>query len=128
MNHVDNSLRGAVRKVLAVQVVLIAVCVLAFWASLGGNAALAAVYGGFISVLMTLVLAWRIAQAGRVTAAGKIRGVYPAYLGVVERFALAIAGLAVGMGVLKLMPVPLLVTFAVAQLSFVIASLQRQSM
>jgi len=126
MNHVAKSLRGAVHRVLAVQAVLIGICALAFWLGAGGGAGLAAVYGGMVSVLMTLVLAWRVSQAGRVTAAGKISGVFPAYLGVVERFALAIAGLAVGMGLLHLMPAPMLVSFAAAQLSFVIASMQRQ--
>lgn len=73
----------------------------------------ATLYGGAAAVLNTWLAGRRLARAMEVarTAPGRETGVL--FVGAVHRFVSMAAAFAVGMGMLKLAPVPLLVGFAV---------------
>jgi ATP synthase protein I len=81
----------------------------------GWDAALAASYGGMVTMLLTLWLAWRVRRAGSRGA-----GMVTIYSGVAARYALAAMGIAVGIGWIKLLPIPMLSSFAVTQFGFVV--------
>jgi len=73
--------------------------------------ALAALYGGAITALLTVWLAWRMRRAESLAAI---------YSGALARYALAAAAIVVGIMVLRLQAVPLLCAFAVTQFGFLI--------
>lgn len=79
----------------------------------GPYAALAAVYGGAVTVLISAWLGWRLRRVG--AHAG---GLAVLYSSVVLRYAAAIVLLALGFGALRLAPLPLVVAFGLAQFGF----------
>lgn len=113
MSYTDAVHRDALRVVLA-QALLTLVMAIGFWGFGDGREALAALYGGGVTILLTGWLAWRVRRAGvGVTGLGSI------YSGAIARYALAALGVGVGIGLLKLSPMPLLSAFAVTQFGFV---------
>lgn len=81
---------------------------------------LPAAYGGAVAIANTILLSRRLDAAGEMAKDNPDAGVLTLYLGVVQRFIFVLVMFGVGMGVIKLMPQPLLGTFAVAQLAFMI--------
>ncbi len=90
----------------------------------GQAAALAVLYGGGIAITNTLMLGARVARAGAVTGKSMQHGMIMLYLNAVLRFIFVVAALGVGMGVLKLMPLPLVLAFAGTQAGFVLLSIR----
>jgi F0F1-type ATP synthase assembly protein I len=111
MSYADAVGRSARRVVLAQALLTLAGAVgFGWW---GGRAAmLAGVYGGTVTMVLTLWLAWRVRQA-----AGGMGTILSGALG---RYALAAAGIAFGIGWLKLPALPLVCGFAVTQFGFVV--------
>jgi ATP synthase protein I len=107
-------------KVLVGQVVIALGVVLAYLTMSGTFAALSALFGGAITVLNSLLLAQRVRSASERAQANITRGLAVLYLGALQRFVLTLALLALGLGVLKLMPVPLIVGFALGQMGFLV--------
>ena len=62
----------------------------------------------------------RLDSAGEMAKENPEGGVLTLYLGVIQRFVFVLVMFGVGMGVLKLLPPPMLGTFAVAQLAFML--------
>lgn len=115
-------MRGELRKLLLVQVVLVLLAALGAQAYCGAfTAAEAALYGGAIALINTLLQARRAMRAATLAGQDARLGAIGLYAGVVERFVFTLAAFAVGMGVLRLNPPALLIGFAVAQLGFVLA-------
>jgi len=114
MSYTDAVSRDAVRVVLA-QALLTLLIAGVFWVSGNGLQGLAALYGGGVTMVLTAWLAWRVRQAG--TRGGGLGSIFS---GTVARYSLAALGMGVGMGLLKLPPLPLLVAFAVTQFGFVV--------
>lgn len=106
------------RKLLIIQIFLIALVVVGFHLQQGQAVALSALFGGAIALVNTLLLAWRVRRAGQVAEENETRGVFTLYLGAIERFVFTLIGFVVGMGTLKLSPFPMLVSFAVAQIGY----------
>jgi len=79
---------------------------------------LAALYGGSITVLTTLLIAMRIGRAGEMSADEQQQSYLEVYIGAIQKFILTVVLMAVGMGYLELNPIPLLICFAASQLSF----------
>ena len=52
-------------------------------------------------------------------------GVLTLYLGVIQRFVFVLVMFGVGMGVLKLMPLPMIGTFTIAQVAFLLFGSKR---
>ncbi|HET7313567.1 ATP synthase subunit I [Salinisphaera sp.] len=83
----------------------------------GSVAAVAAIYGGLVALIMTLMLAWRIGQAAR--SDQSLRWLV---LGAAERMIVVCIAFAVGIGVLGLLPAPMLVGFGAAELAYYLAA------
>ena len=121
MRYNDALIRGA-RQVLIAQVLLTLVLAAGFGVVSGWAGLLAALYGGMVTTLITGWLAWRLRRAGQVhDPAGGMAVIYSSWF---LRYATVVVLLGAGLGYLKLLPLPLLVTFAITQLGFV-ASLRR---
>lgn len=121
MRYNDALIRGA-RQVLIAQVLLALLMAAGFGVVSGWAGLLAALYGGMVTTLITGWLAWRLRRAGQVhDPAGGMAVIYSSWF---LRYATVVVLLGAGLGYLKLLPLPLLVTFAITQLGFV-ASLRR---
>lgn len=79
---------------------------------------LAALYGGSITLINSLLMARRIHRANKQLAADPTDDVRSIYFGALERFLFTLIALAVGMGWLWLSPPALLLSFAVAHLGY----------
>ncbi|MEN9502817.1 MAG: hypothetical protein RI964_2102 [Pseudomonadota bacterium] len=86
----------------------------------GEAAMLPAFYGGAIALANTMLLSRRIAQAGELAKTSPQQSVYALYFGVVQRFVFVLVALGFGLGFLKLAPLPVLGTFTVAQLAYML--------
>lgn len=85
----------------------------------GWPEALAAMYGGGVTVLISAWQGWRLrrtsARRGQ-TARTELVGLYA---GTLQRYAAVFVLLGIGLGVWRLAPLPLVVAFAVAQFGYV---------
>lgn len=106
-------LRRDVRRVVWAQALLTLIVAVLFGYREGPRAALAAVYGGAVTLWITAWLGWRLRRVG--VQAGGLAVVYSS---VVLRYASAIVLLALGLGVLKLAPLPLVIAFGLTQFGF----------
>jgi hypothetical protein len=75
-------------------------------------------FGGCVSILGTLFLAWRFATGGRQETQDAVKVLRHAYRTAMERFMLAVFLLSIGFGILKLAPVWLLAGFISGQLAW----------
>ncbi len=98
--------------------VLLGVAVSFFY--LADEGILPAAYGGAVAIANTILLSRRLDSAGEMATENPEGGVLTLYLGVIQRFVFVLVMFGVGMGVLKLLPPPMLGTFAVAQLAFML--------
>jgi ATP synthase protein I len=110
------------RKLLLTQLLLVALVAVGSYLQFGQPAAQAALFGGCIALVNTLLLAWRVRNAGHRAEQSSSRGALTLYLGAVERFVFTLLAFIAGMGMLKLPPLPMLVAFAAAQLGYWIAA------
>ena len=88
----------------------------------GPWAAISAIYGGLVSVASTYLLRWGVARATELAKKDPRQSMLTLYAGAVQRFIGVIVLFALGMAVIELLPLAILVGFAGAQLSFVLAS------
>ena len=89
--------------------------------------ALSALFGGAMAAINVALLNWRRHQAdhGRALTAGQ--SLWALYRSAIERFALVIALFALGMGGLRLAPLPLLTGFIVGQLGLLVTETRRKN-
>ena len=120
MSYAAVILRQGVRRVLLSQAVLTLLAGAAFLVSLGEAAALAALYGGAVALLSTWLLGRRVQNIPETPTPGDASGQLALYTGILPRFIVTLAMLGIGIGGLKLFPLPLIVAFAVAQLGFLV--------
>lgn len=120
MSHAAEILRQSVRRVLLVQAVLTLSTGAVFFALLGNVAAFAALYGGTVALISTWLLGRRVQRTPEFPAPGQSGGQPALYAGILPRFIVTLALLGIGIGGLKLFPLPLITAFAVAQLGFLI--------
>ncbi len=111
-----NTVRRDARRVLQTQALLTLLIAGGFGFAHGLPAALAALYGGAITILITGWLARRVRQAGEAATPGA--GLVVIYSSAVLRYAAVIVLVGTGIGLLKLSPLPLLSAFAVTQFGF----------
>ncbi len=109
------------RNLLIIQAALVLAAMLGAYLLGGGRAVAAAGYGGTLALTNSLLLAWRVGRAGRLAGEDRGRSTLTLYFGAVERFMVALAGFALGMGLLHLAPGPLLAGFACAELGYWLA-------
>lgn len=109
---------GDTHMLLGIQAVLVSVVASIYLLFGGGAAVRSALYGGLCALLNAWLLGrrWRrAAHAARVSPGTEVSIIY---VGALQRFAVLLGLFVVGMGWLKLEPVPLLVAFAAAQSAF----------
>jgi ATP synthase protein I len=108
--------------VLVVQAALTVACAGLAWLYRDQHAALAALYGGAVATANSAMLVRRIATAGELAKRSVKYSVYALYFGAVQRFVFVLLCLGLGLGAIELDPAPLLLTFGIAQLAFMIAA------
>jgi len=115
------------RSVLITQAIVVIVVALAGYLWKGGFAALSGMFGALVALINALLLTWRMQQGKRPPHADPQRHLYRFYFSAIERLLVVGTLLALGLGVLKLMPLALLVAFVAGQLALIIAgSLSRK--
>lgn len=108
------------RSILIIQFILMLAGVTVSWSYQGEPALLPAFYGGAVALANTMLLSRRIAQAGELAKTSPQQSVNALYVGVVQRFVFVLVALGFGLGYLELSPVPLLGTFMVSQLAYML--------
>jgi ATP synthase protein I len=103
------TLHKGVRRVLLFQALLTLLVAAAFAVARGRYDFLSALYGGAVAVLLS---GWLGRGVLRSTGLGSL------YANAITRYGAAVLFLGLGLGVLKLAPLPLIVAFAVAQFGF----------
>ena len=111
-----DTLRRDTRRILLTQVLLTLFIAGGLGLFRSMPEALAALYGGAITVLITGWLARRVRQAGQ--AGSPAAGLIVIYSGTVVRYVAVMVLVGAGIGLLKLAPLPLLGAFAVTQFGF----------
>jgi ATP synthase protein I len=113
--------RTSLGRVALAQAGLAPVAALVAAATSGPNAALALLYGMLAALAASSVMVWRERQAVRHPEWDERRLLKLFVRTAIERLALLVGLLALGFGVLKLAPLPLLVGLLVAQLGWLAA-------
>ncbi len=104
-------------RLFATQAVLILVSTILAYAYKGHPGALAALYGGAIVVVTTLLQYWHLRRAERAADQSAGRTLRVAIRAEAERFGASIALFILGFGVLGLEPLPLIGAFILVQLA-----------
>ena len=107
------------RNILILQAFLIIAAAVFSYGRGGLWAAQSALYGGAIALANSLLLARRVTRAGATAQTDTKKGAFIFYIGAVQRFIVTLVAFGVGLGLLKLSPLPLLIAFALAQLAYV---------
>ncbi len=113
---------SGIRRVLVTQIVLCLLVGAVFALAQGAHAALAALYGGAVTLVATLWLGRGVARAGASAHGGGTRSQWILYSGALQRFVVVLVLLAVGFGVLKLSPLALIAGFVAAQFGFLLGA------
>lgn len=114
-------MRSGLRRLLIAQVVLTlaAALLMYYWRAPTTGIVLAALYGGGIALVDSLLLAWRTRRAAERASAGEGQLQVISLLGgAVERFVFTLAAFGLGMAVLELDPVALIAGFACAEMGY----------
>lgn len=106
---------GRARRVMWTQVVISLVLGITLFFAYGPVHGLSAVYGGAMSLLVTLLLSRSVRRAEDVAQTDPKRGMTLLYVGAVQRFVVLVALFAIGLGLLKLKPLAVLAGFAATQ-------------
>ena len=113
------------RSLLIIQLIIVLLGVIVSVQYFGQQAMLPALYGGAVALVNTLLLSGRIKKLDELAKTSPQAGVMSLMLGVLQRFVFVLVMLGVGLGALKLLPMPLLGTFMAAQLAYVIGSMRQ---
>ena len=120
-----NGITSGTRRVVRAQSVLVFVAALSGAAIAGMDAGLAAAYGVFVALAVSAVLVWR-EQQSMVHPEWDQHRLLKMFVRVsVERLILLVALLSLGLGVLKLDPLPLLLGLVLAQFAWLAAAAGR---
>ncbi len=106
------------RVIILAQVVLTVAGMVGFYFYQGRAAAEAALFGGCMAMFNVWLAGRRVRRAAQVARVEPGAEVRVLYLGAVLRFILTLGLFIAGMALLKLPPLPLILTFALAQLGY----------
>ncbi|MBN8772248.1 MAG: ATP synthase subunit I [Thiobacillus sp.] len=120
-----NGITTGTRRVVRAQSVLVFVAALSGAAIAGMDAGLAAAYGVFVALAVSAVLVWREQQSMAHPEWDQHRLLKMFVRVSVERLILLVALLSLGLGVLKLDPLPLLLGLVLAQFAWLAAAAGR---
>ena len=115
------------RSVLITQAFVVILATLSGYLWSGVGAAQAAGFGAMIAFTNVLLLNWRLQQGKRPQHADPQRHLRQIYFSAIERLLVVGTLLALGLGVLKLLPAALILAFIAGQLAWIVAgSLSRK--
>src|SRR3569623_1817668 len=120
-----NGITTGTRRVVRAQAVLVFVAALSGAAIAGMDAGLAAAYGVFVELAVSAVLVWREQQSMAHPEWDQHRLMMMCVRVSVARLILLVALLSLGLGVLKLDPLPLLLGLVLAQFAWLAAAAGR---
>lgn len=120
-----NGITTGTRRVVRAQSVLVFVAALSGAAIAGMDAGLAAAYGVLVALAVSAVLVWRERQSMAHPEWDQHRLLKMFVRVSVERLILLVALLSLGLGVLKLAPLPLLLGLVLAQFAWLAAAAGR---
>lgn len=112
-------LASGMRKLVMLQLLLVSVTSVVFFALYGGFQAGSAAYGGVSACASQLLLAWRRNKADRGPALSAGASIRLLYRTALERFVLVGVLLVLGLGVWRLDPLALITGFIAGQLALV---------
>jgi ATP synthase protein I len=112
-------MQSGLQNIIIAQLILTAVVVVGAFVWQGYAGALSALFGGVIVLLNSFLLARQVRRAGKLEGSSVAVSMYA---GAAQRFIVAAAGFAIGMGLLKLAPLPMVAAFVVAQFAFLFAA------
>lgn len=118
MSYAETVLRRTARRLLITQLLLVLITATAYFIAKGLGGSVAALYGGAIALLNTLISANRLRRASDVAARSANRGMMEMYIGAIMRFIATPLFVALGIAALGLDPIAIIVGFAVAQLGY----------
>ena len=120
----SREINDATRKLIALQVGVAAVIAAAFFMARGQGEALAAFYGGMISIVIAFLLGRGVARAAEVARLDHKKSMLILYLGAVQRFVIVLVLFGIGLKGLSLAFLPMIAGFAGAQLAY-LSSMRR---
>ncbi len=112
------------RNALITQVFVVFIVAVVYAGLVGAASALGAVFGGCIAVANGLLLCWRLHRGGKHPHGDPGRHLRSFFASAMERFVVVVVLFAIGMGVLKLVPLPLLLGFIAGQVALVTSGLR----
>ncbi|MDH5190738.1 MAG: ATP synthase subunit I [Gammaproteobacteria bacterium] len=110
-----NSAARKMRRLPAAQILLTAITSGSFWLFSGFSAGQAALFGGAIAVINSLIQLWHMHRAETSAGCSIDQNMRIFYRCSIERLLSTAALFAIGLGVLKLLPLPMVIGFVVAQ-------------
>jgi len=116
-----------VRNTLITQVFVVLVVAGIYTGLVGAASALGAVFGGGISIVNGLLLFWRLNRSGKYPHGDPGRHLGSFFAMAIERFLVVAVLFAMGMGALKLVPLPLMLGFIAGQVALVTSGLRTRS-
>jgi ATP synthase protein I len=119
-------IQSGILRVALAQAVLALIAAMIGGVLAGFNAALAALFGGLVALAVSAVLVWHERQSKRHPEWDQHRLFKMFIRAGVERLLVLVGLLAVGLGGLKLSPLPLLLGLLLAQLGWLAAALGRE--
>ena len=120
MNADEQEFAQGARKLFIIQLAIGGFVAGGFVWLQGELAAKSAIYGTFISMLLTTLLRWGVEKASKAAETNKKAGMGLLYMGAAVRFVLALVLFGVGLAALKLAPLPLVIGFCMTQAGYVI--------
>lgn len=122
MNVAAETIEQGAKRILIAEALLLAITVALVVVIREWFAAVSALYGGVITLIGTGWMAFRVHRAGELTRHNPGAGAVALYGGVAIRFVFVITALVIGMVVLKLMPLYVLIGFAVTHLGYIVTT------
>lgn len=111
------------RMILSIQAMVVILAAGVGYLYGGTPATQAALFGAGTALSNTLLLVWRLHRGKRPVHADAHRHLRAMYFSTLERFFVVGCLLAIGIGALQLMPLPLLAAFITGQMAWMISGL-----
>ena len=115
-------------RIVIVQTILVTLVTILFAATQGTAAAKAAIFGGMIAIMNSLLLLWHKRRTSRLAADDAQGSMRIFFACAAERFFLTVILFAAGLGALKLMPIPLLSCFIAGIAGSLLASIRQSGL
>jgi len=121
LNTTESELARSTKRVVKTQIA-VSIVVAGLFLIKDPWASMSALYGGFSSVLIALLLSQRVKRATAAAQDSLKESMAILYIGAVQRFVLVAVFLVIGITIMKLDPMAVSAGFAIAQFSFVMGS------